>query len=207
MPPPEPARDAPPSVATCTELLQGLRVQDEAAWSRFVERYRPVVLGWAERAGLSRDDAEDVTQSALADFTRAYREGRYDRDQGRLRAWLLGIARNELARWWRARPDRELPAGAAATTGGVLASLPSPDEQQALWEGEWRSAVLSEAMDAIRREVQPSTWRAFELFALEIRPAHEVAAELELSENAVYGAKRRVLQRLREVLPVLEDQW
>jgi RNA polymerase sigma-70 factor (ECF subfamily) len=203
-PPGDPQRAL--ATVTSTELLEGLARSDGEAWRCFVERYRPVVLAWCERAGLPREDSEDVTQAALLDFARAWREGRYDRSQGRLRAWLQGIARTSLARWWRARSEREVPAG-SATSGGVLQGLPAPDEQAELWESEWRGALLGEAMAAVRQEVQPATWRAFEAFSLEDRDASEVAAELGLTENAVYGAKRRVLARLREILPLLEDRW
>jgi RNA polymerase sigma-70 factor (ECF subfamily) len=208
MPSDPPHGEAPQALATVTstELLEGLARSDSEAWGRFVARYRPLLLAWCGRAGLPPEDAEDVAQAALADFAAAYRDGRYDRSHGRLRAWLHGFARTSLARWWRARGAREVPAG-AATSGGVLHSLPSPDEQDAHWEAEWRAAVLGHALEAVRREVQPATWLAFERFALEERDARAVAAELGLSENAVYGAKRRVLARLREVLPLVEDRW
>jgi RNA polymerase sigma-70 factor (ECF subfamily) len=59
----------------------------------------------------------------------------------------------------------------------------------------------------VRSEVKPETMRAFERFALDELPADEVAAELGLTQNAVFGAKRRVLGRIRELLPLVEDTW
>ena len=82
-----------------------------------------------------------------------------------------------------------------------------PGELEQLWEDEWRQAVLRAALSEVRREVQETTYRAFELFALQDQPAKAVAKELGLSENAVSSAKRRVLARLREILPLIQDTF
>ena len=39
------------------------------------------------------------------------------------------------------------------------------------------------------------------------RPAAEVAQELGVTEDSIFGAKRRVLARLREILPLMEEVW
>jgi hypothetical protein len=44
------------------------------------------------------------------------------------------------------------------------------------------------------------SWRAFWLVVCEIRRPSDVAAELQISLNAVYLAKSRVLHALRETL-------
>ncbi len=49
-------------------------------------------------------------------------------------------------------------------------------------------------------DFQPSTWKACWELIVAGRPAAEIAAELGLSENAVYLAKARVLRRLRQEL-------
>ena len=59
----------------------------------------------------------------------------------------------------------------------------------------------------IRAIVDPQTYTAFEEFALKERPAADVARELRITENSVFGCKRRVLHRLREILPLMEDAW
>ena len=51
---------------------------------------------------------------------------------------------------------------------------------------------------AVRPDFNQETWDAFEQFALEGRPAADVARELNTSVNAVIKAKARVLKRLRE---------
>ena len=53
--------------------------------------------------------------------------------------------------------------------------------------------------------MQAQTLEAFRLFALEDWPAEKVGAHLDMTPNAVFGAKRRVLERVRELIPLMED--
>ena len=64
--------------------------------------------------------------------------------------------------------------------------------------------LMQRALELMRTDFQETTWRAFHA-TLHGRPAAEVAAELGLSVPAVYAAKSRVLQRLREELAGLLD--
>jgi len=78
---------------------------------------------------------------------------------------------------------------------------PSPAEAfEAAFEIEWRKTAMEEALDEIRREFDPATFQAFDLYARKDMPAREVARLLGVSRNAVYIAKTRVLARLRELL-------
>ena len=80
---------------TTTQLLEGLAdPANQAVWQVFDARYRPVLLAFARRLDLSAEDAADVAQEALTRFMTALREGRFDRDRGRLRSWMVGIARH-----------------------------------------------------------------------------------------------------------------
>ena len=49
----------------------------------------------------------------------------------------------------------------------------------------------------MREEFQPQTWNAFYELVIMGRMADDVAADLNMSSNAVYIAKSRVLSRLR----------
>jgi RNA polymerase sigma-70 factor (ECF subfamily) len=188
------------TTVTSETLLHGLRdPRNDTVWTSFTERYRPVVVGIARRAGLTAADAEDVAQQTLLAFAGAYREGKFDPRRGRLRHWLCGIARTTTRNWARQqrRPlaalDPEEPADG--------------DRFAELWEEEWREAVLRQCLGEVRREVHETTFRAFVEFALEGRPAGEVARELGISENAVFGAKRRVMARIRELRPLMDEIW
>jgi RNA polymerase sigma-70 factor (ECF subfamily) len=56
---------------------------------------------------------------------------------------------------------------------------------------------LRQALELLRDDFQPATWKAFQGHGMNGRPAAAVAGELNLSIGAVYAAKCRVLGRLR----------
>ncbi len=196
-----------PGVVTNTTLLEGLRdPTNRTVWQHYVERYRPLIVRYARKLGVPEGEAEDAAQAALLAFSSAYRDGKYDRAKGRLSSWLFGIATNQIRDWKRSHRAREERAGAVEAEE-ALAGLAGEDELHEVWEREWRDAVLWECLKLVRAEVMPETFRAFELFALQERPAEQVAQELGMTANAVFGAKRRVLQRVGELMPLIEDDW
>ena len=188
---------------TSTSLLEGLKdPQNDEIWLQFVDRYRPMIVRYARRFGISAEDAEDVAQASLLGFCEAYRGLKYERDRGRLRVWLFGIVRNQV------RKCRSKPRGLELQVAEIDAlSIESNDEAERLWEEEWAGAVAGECLAQVRRELERNTYLAFELYALEELPVEDVARRLEMTPNAVYGAKRRVLTRIKEIQPLLEDVW
>lgn len=195
------------TTATSTSLIEGLRdPANRTAWHAYVERYRPLIVRYARRVGVNASEAEDVAQTALMEFTSALRGGRYDRERGRLRTWLFGIVANQVRRWRERVRPREV-VGDETAAGQALGAAQAPDELAQAWDDEWRQAVLRQCLEAVGREVQPTTLAAFERFVLDGLDARAVAAELGLSPNAVFGAKRRVLERIRDLLPLMEEIW
>lgn len=194
--------------ATNTRLLDGLRdPENRAIWHDFVERYRPMIVRFAQRQGLGETDAQDVAQQTLIAFCSAYQRGKYDREQGRLRFWLFGIARNQI-RNSRKSKRREYQAGEASSETGLLNQVADSDaDMERAWEEEWRQAVLSQCLAEVRREFDPKSVEAFELFAWKGMPASEVAELLDVTPNAVFIAKHRIMRRIKELLPEMERVW
>jgi RNA polymerase sigma-70 factor (ECF subfamily) len=194
---------------TSDTLLAGLQDPGNAeVWHGYVERYRPMLVRWLQRCGVPAADAEDLAQDVLLAFATALREGKYAKERGRLRAWLFGIAQMLLRNRLRRQRGAAFDHGVGGSTD-QLADIADPDdgELRQRWEEEWRDAVLRQCLEEVRREVEPATFEAFVLFARQGLAAREVAGRLQMSENAVFGAKRRVLQRLRELQPAVEAIW
>lgn len=188
---------------TTTTLLHGLAdPANGAAWGRFVERFRPPLLAYLLRSGVREHDADDLAQEALIEFARAFGDGRYDRARGRLSAWLFGIALHCVLRHrQRAGRGREAPLG-DAEFWSLQVDEKSSD---AAWDSEWERWVWQECLRRVRHEFEATTLRAFVLVAREERTPSEAAEELGVPIKAVYNAKHRVLNRLRELRVELED--
>ncbi len=196
-----------PATVTSTQLLDGLRVENAAVWHAYVERYRPVLVGYARKLSLRAEDAEDVAQKTLEAFYKAYVAGKYEREKGRLRDWLFGIARNQFRDFVRRRRDREVQVAASTGGGDFFEKVEDDCHMQTLWEQQWQEEIVRACLEQVREEVDAKTMEAFILFAQQGWPADRVGEHLELTPNAVFGAKRRILRRVRELLPKMEDTW
>lgn len=192
---------------TNTFLLDGLRDKDNAQiWNAFFERYQPLLVAFSKRLGLKDADAQDAAQETLMSFVSAYREGNYDRMKGRLRTWLFGIASHKVRDIQRKR-GRDLVIVDEADSTRFLNKVPDDHSMSEIWEAEWAKAVLDECLRQVREQVKPKTFEAFELFALKNMTAAEVAEKLDMSENAVWIAKNRVLSKMRQIQSTLESNW
>lgn len=205
-----PKSQADPRLQTVTNtiLLEGLRdAGNKTVWRSFVERYRPIIVRYAKRAGLPEADAQDAAQHALIAFCTSYQEGKYAREQGRLRHWLFGIARNQIRNTMRKRPKREVQVTGQADETDYFEQVCGEDDGEKIWEQEWRDAVLKQCLMEVSGEFDAKSLEAFELFACRGMSAKEVGERLDMTPNAVFIAKHRVMKRLRELVPRMEEAW
>jgi RNA polymerase sigma-70 factor (ECF subfamily) len=179
---------------TPASLLERLRQPaQEAAWARFVQLYTPLLFAWARRLGLRDADAADLVQEVLMLLVRKLPEFTYDRNRS-FRAWLRTVTLN----CWRNRCRRaELPRAAGPFD---LDDLAGPNTTDAVSETEYRQWLVGRALELMRAEFQPTTWKACWECVVSGRPAADVATELGIGVGAVYMAKSRVLSRLRQEL-------
>ncbi len=193
---------------TCTELLDGLRrIDNHDVWQQFVNRYRGMIERYAVRLGLREADAQDAAQQALISFCTDYREGKYDRERGRLRQWLFGIARNQVRSFHRKNQRLDKQVADKTNETGFFSAMPADDEMEQAWEEEWRDSVIKQCLDEVRQSMDAQSIEAFELFAWKGMDAAEVAERLDMTPNAVFIAKHRVLKKIRALQDEMEDVW
>lgn len=190
---------------TTTALLEGLHDDGgNAAWEVLDRRYRPIVIGLARRLGLPEQDALDVAQDTMIRVLDEYRDGRYDRERGRMRSWLLSIARTKIADVYRKRAVRREARGESA-----MVTIPNDQELEDIWATERRSVVLREALADLQATSKTSdqSIRAFEMLVFHRQSVSDVATKLDMSENDVYLAKSRVAKKLKETVQKLESLY
>jgi RNA polymerase sigma-70 factor (ECF subfamily) len=192
---------------TTTSLLDALHDPgNEPVWTALDARYRPVVAGMARRLGLNPSDAEEVAQESMAQFSKAYAEGRYDRSKGRLSSWIIGIAHHTALKMLRSKNRPAEGGGPDAADVGV------PVDEHALrdiWNDERDRAILSRAMAMLRDQsgIDDRTILAFELVGIRGVPAEEAGAQCGMSVDQIYVAKSRVTRRLRNLVNELEAAY
>jgi RNA polymerase sigma-70 factor (ECF subfamily) len=189
-------------------ILQGIRQPDNSrAWGQFSERYEPMLLAFARRAGFREEDARDIVQETLLVFVEAFRAGKYDRDKGRLRSWLQGIAFNKIREARRRLARREVQVADGTEGTGFMHRVPDDQELTDIFDQEWERSVLAECLRQVRQQVEPHTFEAFELYALQGWSVQKVAEHLGINPDAVYVSKSRVLTRLREAQQEIAEIW
>jgi len=188
------------TLETCTTLLEQLNDLEDAAWTGFVNHYQPVLLAIARRRGLRDDRADDAVQATLTTFFETYRGGRFNREKGGLKNWLLGIARNKFREALRAVANSPAQFPETSATTGFAGRIPESETwSDTIEEEEWERGVFAECLSRVREEVDRNTFEAFRFYGIEGLPASQVAERLGTTVNAVYIAKHRVLTRLREL--------
>jgi RNA polymerase sigma-70 factor (ECF subfamily) len=186
-------------VTTPASLLDQMRRPNaQAAWEHFARLYTPILFSWARRLGLQDQDAADLIQNVFAVLVQKLPTFHYEPGKS-FRAWLRTVTLNKF-RDMRRHSARQRECGDA-----LLAQQPAGAGEDLFAEREYREQVVGRALQLMRKDFQPSTWKAFWEHGACGRPAAEVAADLGLTTGAVYSATCRVLDRLRKELKGLLD--
>ena len=183
---------------TSLSLLDRLKGADPDSpdWSRLQEVYLPLIQRWLGRVPGLGDESADLSQEVLLVVVREL--PRFVRlREGSFRAWLRQVTVNRV-RTYRKQQGR-IPAVGFDATDGFLQRLADPNGDLAQeWDRDHDRHVVDKLLSLVQTDFSPSTWLAFQRFAIEGQPAARVAADLDLSENAVIQAKARILRRLRQ---------
>jgi RNA polymerase sigma-70 factor (ECF subfamily) len=179
---------------TSSTLLKKVRdTGDPESWREFVTIYKPLIVSYSRRRGLSEAEAEDATQDVFIRILKALPTFELDHGRGRFRTWLWQVTSNAIV-------DRARREGRRKHAEKVWGE--SHGSSEAIGQGEWlklfHRRVLEYALHKVRSETRSRAWACFEEHVLKRRPAGEVAAGLRVTVNAVYINASRVLARLRE---------
>jgi RNA polymerase sigma-70 factor (ECF subfamily) len=190
---------------TRPSLLIRIRdARDADAWNQFVALYGPLVYRYGRKYGLQDADADDLAQAVLQAVAGAIQRLDYDPRQGSFRGWLFQVVRNQL-RKLLARRKRAAVGSGDTHVQAVLEAQPAPEPaDEALWQEKYQEELFRWAARQVRPQVAESSWQAFWLTAVEGKSAREIAPGLGMTVGAVYTAKSRVLNRIREVIQRLE---
>jgi RNA polymerase sigma-70 factor (ECF subfamily) len=195
----------PSALRTRASLLARLRdpADDQAAWELFVDRYGPKIYGWCRYWGLQEADAEDVTQTVMLKLAEKLRSFEYDRT-GSFRAWLKTLTQHA----WADFLDGQRRHAQATGDSRILDRLNAVETREDL---ETRLAatfdleLLEAAGTRVQQRVEPHTWSAYQLTAVEQVPASEAAAQLGISVVVVYQARSKVQKMLQDEVKQLTE--
>jgi RNA polymerase sigma-70 factor (ECF subfamily) len=195
-----------PSARTSPSLLARLRheVRDELAWDEFVQRYGTKILQWCRKWNLQEADAWDVAQNVLVKLAERMRSFSYDPSRS-FRAYLKTLTNYALCDFLdgRKRPGATADGGSVALE--VLHTVESREDLLQRLNAAFDQELLEEAMRRVQQRVEPHTWEAFHLTAIEGLPGAAAAGRLNMKVGTVFKARSKVQQMLQEELRELDD--
>lgn len=184
---------------TSVSLLDTLKANaDDEAWQRLVSVYSPLIRGWLRRHATAEHDLDDLVQEVLTVVIRRIPEFERQPRVGAFRCWLRTITVNCLRDFWRSKRIRPQATGDSDFQQTLNQLADSASGLSKLWDAEHDRHVTERLLELIRPNFNQKTWQAFKRVAIEGSPASEVAAELDMTVNAVFIAKSRVVSRLRQ---------
>lgn len=196
------------SGVTSASLLHKVQAREPEAWNRLVRLYSPLVFHWCRRAGLNAEDSADVLQNVFLGVATRVTDFRRETETDSFRGWLRTICRYKIADHFRAAANRPEATGGSTAHQNLMQFADSGDGEPNADDTnptDDRGRLLTAALEIVRRDFAPTTWEAFRLYAVQGKPATEVAATLGVSLDTVYQAKARVLRRLRDEFEQLLD--
>jgi len=193
-----------PAARTSVTLLARLggSSADTSAWEEFLRRYGPQVLGWCRHWSLQEADAEDVAQDVLLRVSKQMRTFRYDPSRS-FRGWLKTVARAAWSDWLDAR-QRIVQGSGDTNVRRALESVAARDDLVGRLEAEFDRELLDTASAQVQLRVDPKTWNAFALTAIDGLSGAEAAEQLGMKVASIYVAKGRVQKMLQDEIKTLD---
>ena len=187
-----------PSPPTRASLVLRLReFDDTAAWSDFLKNYGPMLYRFVRSRGLQDADASDLVQDVIRSVGMAIGRLDYDKAKGGFRAWLFTITRNKLSTHFEKRA-RTAPLAAKTDEFERLQDEPQTSGLEEQWEQEHQRTMLARAIENLKPTIEPQTWQAFELTAIDGLSGPEAGEKLGMKAGTIYVARSRVTARLRD---------
>jgi RNA polymerase sigma factor (sigma-70 family) len=177
-----------------THILRRLEKDGNSrAWGSFFKHYSQLVQGVAARLGMSAADQDEIVQETMIAAHRNLKPKGMTGPQAR--AWLRCVTRRKIIDLLRKSYRR----GEQVPYDDLIAH---PENTEAMvdhvWDEEWQTSLLAQALDRLRSKVAPKMYQAFDLFVLREHSAEEVAKLLGINRSLVYLYKLRVTERLRK---------
>jgi RNA polymerase sigma factor (sigma-70 family) len=175
---------------------------DAEAWDQLARRYGGTIYNWCRRYGLQDADAQDVTQNVFASLL--HRLSQFDRSRARFRTWLYTIVHNCVRDWREAAAQRQ--ESGTKTVWQLLASQEAERDLEARLCENFDLELLELAETAVRLQVEPNTWAAYQCFCKEQLSLKKAAERIGIPAGHVSKYARRVRDMVSRQITLLEER-
>ena len=183
--------------ATSESLLERAKQSEPEAWEQLCALYGPLVYHWIRHGGVPESDAPDLFQEVFQSVVKSLPSFRRDRPGDRFRGWLFTITRRKVIDHFRRNARQVTPKGG---TDFYQRMQELPDEEDPSTVSQLANEgpnLFHRALELIKAEFEQRTWDAFWKTSIENQSVKDVAELLQMSTDAVYQARSRILRRMR----------
>jgi RNA polymerase sigma-70 factor (ECF subfamily) len=197
-------------LATRLSLIERLADwNDQARWQEFFDTYWRLIYNVARKAGLTDCEAQEVVQETVITIAKSI--GKYDRQAGSFKGWLLNTARWRIADQFRKRDPAEIKPLVRPDAGRDTATIErvaGVDGRQldAMWDHEWERNLFQAALERVKKRVAARQFQIFECCVIKRWSASRVAESLRVNVAQVYLAKHRVSALMKKEVASLAKQ-
>ncbi len=157
---------------------------------------------WCRDWHLQEEDARDVTQDVLLKLVVRMRAFDYDPARS-FRGWLTVVAHHAWVDFLESRKRAGWGSGDSQTQAMLQTVTAGEDLMERL--GVAFDLELFDLAEArVQRQVEPESWRVFQLIDIQGRSSAEVAKACGKKITAVYQIRSRIRKQLRDELRQLE---
>ena len=182
------------------------------ALEQLCTKYWRPLYHFAQRRGLSPEEAEDMTQEFFMHLLEKHALNKLDHKKGRFRTFLLTSFTNMLNNEWdkqraqKRSPGKPLlPLSVFRESSPLNSALAADSDPELAFDRDWAMTVVRDALEALR--VRYDDEGKLELLQVltpyltagrETRPYTELSNQLGVTTNAVKVAVHRARKRYRE---------
>ena len=183
---------------TRVTLLHRLRSgKDQTAWLEFEKTYRSFIFSLILRMGISKEDAEDISQTVLTKVWQKIEDFEYNKNRGKFHNWLAAMTRNTVKDFFRVKKNF-ITGRDAVEYSEVYESIEQlvlPDIEK-LAKEEWILHITNMAWENIKNDIHKNKRDVFKYISKDI-PNPEIAQKIGISEASVRVYKAEVFEKMR----------
>ncbi len=191
-----------------TNITLITRVRDKGdveGWSQFYHFYQPLLMRYLRRLGLEEHAANDVMQDVFVKLLQSLPTFALDRKRGRFRSYLWKLTYTALVD--QARRFKALRHAEEEWVKRFQSADPAESQKvhQELNEINYQQ-ILERALPRVQAVTSPTAWTCFEQRLLRDRPGAEIAADLGITDKAVFVYASRVLKSVRNACATVGER-
>lgn len=179
------------------------RRKDPNAYLTFVNRYRPPVVAYLRRRGVSADDAEDLAQEVFLAFVQGDLLSRASPARGKFRNLILAVTKKLMLLDRRRRSALKRGRGEITVPLDEAEAPAAADQEE--FDRLWAEQITRVALQELGRR-HPDYRAALEFF-LEGRSYAEIAKEMGRTVTQVTNYVHRARERLPEIVRELLSEY